>query len=102
MPQNPYKPCGRSHFNQQLNGCLQSHFGGDKHVRTHSFCRAYVTDNWLSTHDLELVRRMIGHRSMSSTQLYVSENTSLTLDELKARNLLSDKSLKEVSSEEDV
>ena len=87
-PKNPELPCSRVHFNKTINDVLKAYFTEDKYVRSHSFRSSYITDNWRSTRDIELVRQMVGHKTRSSTLSYVGENETLMRESMESHGLI--------------
>ena len=44
-------------------------------IKSHSFRIGSISQLWKDTKDIEFVRQTIGHRSLNSTSVYVSEMT---------------------------
>lgn len=46
---------------------------GQPNVTSHSFRIGYITQLWKDSKDIEFVRQTIGHRSLNSTSVYVTD-----------------------------
>jgi len=80
-------PLSRVYLDTELNFILQkASVLLHKHIRTHSFRASYVTD-WLEVHDIPVVQKLIGHRSISSTNEYNRGHLSIA----KRTQLLKDR-----------
>lgn len=50
-----------------------------KHIGAHSMRKTYATRLWNNSHDLEYVRKALGHKDIKTTQLYLGlDNETLT------------------------
>ena len=72
----------RSHYNREVNKYIRG-FGKVKqrNFTSHSFRKGFITHIWKDTTDLELVRQIIGHKSIATTSKYVQSLSNEEVEE---------------------
>jgi integrase len=73
----------RPYFTRQINEILDKvgkHF--DMRCTSHSFRKGHITKLWQSTRDLELVKQIIGHVDVGTTQRYVEQLSEVEIAEV--------------------
>lgn len=83
-PSNKNKPLSRETLQRDLNKILtglEIQYPG-LHFRTHSMRAGYITNLWRKGFDVNTIRQVIGHKSISITQTYIEDVDSSELQRI--------------------